>query len=167
MTTFRAIPFLVAAAVAGGCYRYVPADPGDVTVGTQMRAILTPTEAQRMRTVLATGDTLVDGTVTAVTPEAFEFRVAGVNLPGRTSVEPLYQQVTVARRDITAIELRQFDRTRTALVAVGGAALAGAVVAGIWEHSRIRDDGEFPGGDESRLPVIRIPISLPVPLPRF
>jgi hypothetical protein len=152
----RLVLTLAFGALASGCYRYVPVNPGDVSPGQEVRVRLTAEEAGRYTDLRLREPRLMEGTlVQASSAEVVVEANIGAGDPTR-GARVFVQQVTVPRSGILEVELREVDRFRTGLlVAGGGALLTVAIIKGGGAFGG--DDG--PGGEIPelrRIPLFRL-----------
>jgi hypothetical protein len=122
-----------------------------------VRAVLAASGVDELTTALGRNGNVVEGELVEKTDESIYLLVpAAVREPG-FRIETLHQRLLVARHDITRIERKQLDRTRTGLlVAGGGLALVAVVVevfaGGFGGNDRPPDDGPA----ELRVPLLRL-----------
>jgi hypothetical protein len=140
------------------CYRYAPAETQSVPEGANVRARVTTAAAERIAPLLGLGETrvlvgaLVDrnasGSLILEVPTAASTGIG-------SSLQTLYQRVALAPSEVTELETRRLDRTRTAVV-VGGLAAVAVSVAIASLHSNPGIDRPPNGSPaEHRVPVLR------------
>ena len=151
---FRLSPF---AAVLCGCYRYAPVETGAVPEGANVRARVTAAAAERIAPLLGLGEmrvltgSLVDRNNGALILEVPTAASTGMG----SSMQTLYQRVALAPGEVTELETRTLDRTRTAVV-VGGLAAAAISIAIASLHGEPGIDSPPTGSPaEHRIPVLR------------
>jgi hypothetical protein len=152
----RVLPLLLALALTG-CYRYVPARAGAVPAGTEVRVHVSPEAAARVEPVLGSGLQEVDGLLERWGDEV----VVSVRVPaGEGAIErDLRNRIILSPSEVLAIETRERDRARTALLAAGltgvGVGALVAAISGVFGGSQNTDP---PVEEDSRVPLFRIPI---------
>jgi hypothetical protein len=148
---------LIAVSLSAACYSYAPVAAGSLAPGSGVRARVSASAAERIAPLLGAENPrvlsgkLVDnagGTLIIEVPTVVQAGVAG-------SAQSLYQRVSIAPTDILELESRRLDRSKTALVAVGGAVAAGLIIAPILKSSPGSEHA--PGGStsESKIPIFR------------
>ncbi len=141
----------------GGCYTYTLIQPDAAQPGTDVRAHITPSAAQRLAPMLGAADMqALAGLLVENGPGGLLIEVPSVIPSGSGgSVQTLSQRVAIDRADLIGIETRTRDNLRTGLLA-GGVALAvgAAALAATRGESRT---GTMPpgGGVELRIPLLR------------
>ena len=119
---------LAVALISGqGCYRLEPVTLDAVPQGSKIRAVLSPAASDQLRLRHGIDGRQLDATVLAIQGAAVSLWVASVPLSREFGAGPLYQQVDVLKSDILRVDRRELDGSKTAFVAVGGAAVLGAV----------------------------------------
>lgn len=154
-------PTLVLAALvlAGGCYRYVPAEPAQVPRGSQVRALLTDEGVAEMTRILGPDVLSLDGPLASWDGGGVallrQTRIARQGFPATTFTDTL----RLSPSHVAGLEVRELDGKRTAFFTAGvvmGAAstvLAALIFGGTPEDPG--EGGEIPPDD---LFQIRIPI---------
>jgi hypothetical protein len=139
----------------GACYTYAPIEPSAARAGDGVRARITAPAATRLAPLLGTGETRVlTGKLIENGPNELIIEVPAVVEVGvGSSMQSLYQRVSVTRADVVELEARKLDRFRTgALVAAGVAVLGGVVI-----KAATSGPGKEPlpggGSTDSRIPV--------------
>lgn len=122
--------FLLGAASLLGCYRFQPATIEAVPRGSTVRAVLAPVASERLRERHGIEGRTLSGTVMATNGETVSLWVASGPPPREFGARPLYQQVDVARADVLRVDMRELDRGKTTLAALGGAAAVVIVARG-------------------------------------
>lgn len=157
----RALTALALSLVAAGCYSYTEVSPAAVPPGSTVRVTVAPTS-----TVGVGAETLPEGPralsgrlMEGTSSEALRLSVPlGKGDPG-ASARQLRSTVTVPMADVRRVELREFDRGRTALL-VGGGSL-GAYFLSTWAFNVLNpssDPGDAGGGgvDNARFVLFRL-----------
>jgi hypothetical protein len=153
----RFLPPLIALLLTTGCYRYVPARTGAVPVGTEVRLHVTPEAAARVEPVVGSSLQEVDGLLERWGDEV----VLAVRVPsGEGAIErDLRNRVILSPNEVIAVEVRERDRARTAILTAGLTAVGvGAVVAAISGVFGGSTNTDPPVEEDSRVPIFRIPI---------
>jgi hypothetical protein len=143
--------------LSAGCYRYVPARTGAVSAGTEVRVHVTPEASARVGPVLGSELQQVDGQLERWSDEV----VVSVRVPsGEGSVDrALRNRLVFSPAEVVAIEVRERDRARTTILAVGLAAVGvGAVVAAITGVFGGSQNTDPPLEEDSRVPMLRVPL---------
>jgi hypothetical protein len=152
----RFIPLLLVLS-STACYRYVPARTGAVPTGTEVRVHVTPEAAARVEPVVGSSLQQVDGQLESWGSEV----VLAVRVPsGEGAIErDLRNRVILAPTEVIAIEVRERDRARTAILTAGLTAVGvGAVVAAISGVFGGSQNTDPPVEEDSRVPIFRIPL---------
>jgi hypothetical protein len=146
-------PFLV------GCYSYTPIETSSAPVGTEVRAHISGAASDRIAPIIGSFNTRVlTGKIDENNAGNMTLEVqSGAVLNTGTAIAPLMQRVPLAQGDVTALEQRRLDVTKTSVFvgAIGaGVALAAYFALNAGGHS---DPGPGdPGGPPiNRIPVIR------------
>ena len=126
------------------CDLYTAIRSSEVSPGDAVRAHLTGAAESRLRYVLPANARFAEGTVVSTGGDGLSLAVpvtSGYDDSGR-----LEQRINIGRNDITALELRTFDRVRSAILFVGGGAGVVAVLVRTFGGER---GGTItrPGGD--------------------
>jgi hypothetical protein len=146
---------------AAGCYRYVPARVGAVPEGVPVRVHISPEGASRVEPVIGTASPELVGVLERWSNEV----VIAVRVPAGQGVvdRALENRIVLSPSEVIAIDVRERDRFRTTVLAVGGTALVGGAVAaaltGVFGGSSNNDP---PVEEDSRVPVsvfARVPLS--------
>jgi hypothetical protein len=120
---------LLAPALLTGCYTYAPIQSSAVQPGTGVRARVSATAAEQVAPLLGVTDarlltgTLIDnraGVLIVEVPTIAQSGGAG------SSVQSLYQRISIAPGDLVELESRTLDRRRTAIVVGAAAIIAGS-----------------------------------------
>lgn len=142
------------ALLAGGCFSYVPVETSEVRASDMIRARISAAQAEELEPLLQRQIRQVEGRVLAVSPD-FMLRVPVQSQLQGASVQTLHQQVRIPRSEISFVELRQLDRTRTGLIVAGSTALGLLVLR--------RAYGGQSGGDPREVPPPPSELRLPAP----
>jgi hypothetical protein len=114
--------------LCSGCFTYVPADPGSVAPGEDLRVHLTRQEAlPGLANVTGELGQSVDGRLVRGDPDQLVLRVPVGTQPGAILTRTLGQDITIPATRVVQLERRQLSRARTGLALAGGA--AGLIVA--------------------------------------
>jgi hypothetical protein len=136
------------------CYRYVPADMSELGVGREVRLRLSDAESSRFNGILAPGTRLIEGRVLEAGRDTLLVQVPVSSDVQGARVETLNQRLDLARSGIVAAELRQLDRTKTAILLVGGGGLGVALlVEGLRGAFRSGEDNNNDPGQDIVVPV--------------
>lgn len=142
--------FVMLAALLAGCHRYEPARIGAVPEGAAVRVHLTQEGARSLEEAGVTAGSDVSGTLL----EWGDPVVLSVEVPAAEGMldRGLRQRVMVAPDQIVGVEVRERDRTRTAIL-VGGivAVVATAAISALSGVFGGSDDPVPPGEPEGSL----------------
>ena len=147
---------LVAIAVlSSGCFSYIPARPGEVEAGVDVRARVSPDASARIAPLLGASDARrLDGKLIQLGGDTLIVEVPTVMLSNSEFGRTPNQRVSIARSDLVELEVRKLDRTRTMGV-VGG----GAIILGVTLINALKGDAgkePLPGGGGTDNIVFRI-----------
>ena len=138
-----------------GCFSYIPARPGEVEPGLDVRARVSPAAGERIAPLLgATDARKLDGRLITNGADTIVVEVPTVMLDNREFGRTPNQRVSIPRRDLVELEVRKLDRWRTMGI-VGGA----AVVLGLTITKALRGEPgkePLPGGGGTDAIVFRI-----------
>lgn len=150
-------------ALAAGCYRYEPARVGTVAPGTAVRLHVSDEASRRLEPLAGPATGEFSGELL----EWGEDVVLAVDVPAARGMPDrrLRQRLVVRSDEVVAVEVREKDGTRTALL-VGGvvavvAAAAIAALSGVFGGSTDVPGPEVPEG--SLVPAWLVPVPLPGP----
>lgn len=117
---------LVALAVfLAGCYRHVPVRIGAVPPGAEVRLRLSEEGVERVEDITGVRRAQVSGELLQWAEEVM-ISVAFLTSDGQS----LRQQISVDADEVVSVDVRELDRTRTAVLAAGvGAVVGTAIVA--------------------------------------
>lgn len=161
--TFNAIRGIGAVAVAAtflaSCYTYRPSELSEVHPDARVRLSVTARRALELEEALRDARRSFNATYLGETDGRLLFSVPLLNpMPG-TSRQAVRNRVTVSPSDVTAMEVRELSKWRTATVIAAGVL---AVGYGAWEafsgHKDPRPEDKPPGVDNTLVPLISIPI---------
>lgn len=147
-----------AAPLLAGCFAYVPADPGTIPAGQEVRVLLERGTEIELPDGVPPESEVLRGRLVRREDDRLTLRVpVGERRPGY-SVE-LGQDVRIPTAQVLQIQRRELDLGRSALLVAGGAAVAGALLMVIMDDAGASSTSPQPGpGPE----VIRVPLlSLP------
>ncbi len=150
-------PCLAVIPLLAGCYGLVPINPEAAAPPMRVRAYLSPEATERITPVLGVARAEVDGRVVERTPEGIFLEVTSARSSNEFRSETLTQRILLEREDLTGLQRRQLDRTRTAALVGIGAAVVGALI-----YDQLSGEGGGnvvgppPGPPEARIPLIRI-----------
>jgi hypothetical protein len=133
------IRFAVASVLLAGCFHYEPsATP--VPAGREVRLDLTDAGRVAVAPLAGEGVDRIEGVVDSFAPDTIEVRVTSMR---RRDVSEMWtrEQFKIAARDVSAVSVRRFSPSRTALL-TGAVALVAASV-------RLGTSENFLGGKKS------------------
>jgi hypothetical protein len=149
-----AIP-VAALALLTGCFSYIPARPGEVEAGVDVRARVSPDAGARIAPLLgATDARRLDGKLITNGADTIIVEVPTVMLDNREFGRTPNQRVSIPRSDLVELEVRKLDRWRT-MGLFGGA----AVVLGVTLTKALNGEPgkePLPGGGGTDAIVFRI-----------
>ena len=141
--------------VLSGCFSYIPARPGEVEPGLDVRARVSPTAGARIAPLLgATDARRLDGKLITNGADTIIVEVPTVMLDNREFGRTPNQRISIPRGDLIELEVRKMDRWRTMGI-VGGA----AVVLGVALTKALKGEAgkePLPGGGGTDAIVFRI-----------
>jgi hypothetical protein len=153
--SFRLVPLSV---VVGACYTYAPVErSAAIPQGTSVRARVTPTASQRIAPLIGVNaPRVLDGSLVERNGDTMILEVPTTTstTPGST-VQTLNQRISLAPADVTEIETRTLDRTKTSLVVAAVAAGAAVLVAKYLHDDPGVDRPPTGSPPENRIPLIR------------
>src|SRR5689334_11014577 len=141
-----------------GCFRYAPIETQSAPEGSSVRARITPTAAQRIAPLLGTGESRVlTGALVTRNNGGLILEVPTAASTGMgSSLQTLYQRVSLAPGEVTELDIRTLDRTKTAIVVGGLAAAVGAAAIASLHSSPGIDRPPTGGPSEHRIPMLRL-----------
>ncbi len=142
-----------------GCYSYQAIDLEEVRADMQVRARVTPAQAEELAPVLPGEDRLIEGTVIDNGSYELQLLVPVTSATHRGRTETLSQRLSIPYAGIAEVELRELDRWKTGVVGTVGALVVGFV---LYETLSKGSSGETPGGGGPGPEDARIPVRMPV-----
>jgi hypothetical protein len=158
MTSFRSLRFAPFCATLCACYTYAPVESHALPQGSSIRARVTPTAAQRIAPLLGVSDPRVlTGSLISASAEGMVVEVPTAASTGMgSSMQTLYQRISLAPADVTEMETRTLDRTRTAALVGASVAVAASVAIAALRGGPGIDRPPTGGSSEHRIPVLRL-----------
>lgn len=149
-------PILAAAsALLAGCFSYIPARPGDVEAGVDVRARVSPDASARIAPLLgATDARRLDGRLITNGADTIVVEVPTVMLENREFGRTPNQRVSIARSDLVELEVRKLDRARTMGIVGGGAVVLSVALVSALKGEPGKEP--LPGGGGTDAIVFRI-----------
>ena len=156
-STLRSLCALLVCALTTGCYTYAAA-PESVPAGAGVRARISATHAEQVGEVLGRGNRVLEGVVMESSAETLLLAVPSVvTTPGMPD-QRLRQNLPIPRSEIVELEIRRLDPWRTAGLVGAAAVVLGYVVVEAFDVAGGSPNSGRPGGDQSRIPLITIPV---------
>lgn len=124
-----------------GCYGYVLAAREVAPAGSEVRALLSTEGQVAVLNAVGLDARSIVGTLEANAPEAMRFAVRAPFALPRPGAPVEYVRFALPPRDVLRLELRQFDRVKTGVLAGALLAATGAIVI-------LAARGEFSGGSQ-------------------
>lgn len=156
----RATALLCGATMLGGCYTYTTVGVTEVPIGSNVRAQVTPAEADSAESVLGYHSTTLVGQVLERGTSALVLRVPGQVYSSADQTNRFYQQLSLKPSDVLELQTRKLDVLKTGgLIAAGVATLA--IVA--LQAFGGQNGGALPAGGTTNRNAISIPLSFPIP----
>jgi hypothetical protein len=157
MLSFRSLRFAPLGAVFCACYSYAPVETGALPQGANVRARVTSTAATRIAPLLGTSESRVlIGSLVSQNAQGMVIEVPTAASTGMgSSMQTLYQRVSLAPADVTEMETRTLDRTRTAAVVGAGVAVAASVAIAALRGGPGTDRPPTGGPSEHRIPLLK------------
>lgn len=142
-----------------GCFALVPVDYDAATPPMRVRAHLTPEAAERLAPALGGERTELNGRLVERTPEGIFLEVRAGEVPEGFGTEVFTQRILLAPGEVEALQRRELDRPKTALLAGAGAVAVGAVIYDMLTgESGGTTSPPGPGGPpEVRIPLLVFP----------
>ena len=112
--------------LCSACYQYAACQPTTSTTGQAVRVTLTDAGTSRVASLVGPGAAYLDGNLISLTDSTYTIALADLGRIIGTEEAWKGEQVTVARGDVSAFELRKATPGRSAALTaalVGGAAL--------------------------------------------
>jgi hypothetical protein len=144
------------AALLSGCFSYIPAEPGSVREGQQVRVYL-GRDALDGLVELPTQAPFVTGTLMRSDPDRFLLRVPVAARQRGFMVESLGQDVFIRTDQVVQLERREVNRLGTGLLTLGGTAVVGAVIYMIIDGALFGERPLVPPDNEARMPILIFP----------
>ncbi len=144
--------------MAAGCYTYAPIEMNQVTPEMEVRARLTPPQAESLGEAVPIEDRLLQGEVLEADQAGLTLLVPVVSAIQRGRAESLGQRLRLPTDGIIELELRKLDRTRTSVLTIAGAVITGFV---LYKSLQGGGGGAPPGPGGSTSDAL-IPIRIPV-----
>ena len=132
---------LASAATSVSCYRYVPAAPEVVPVGSEVRALLSTEGQVSMLNAVGLDARSIVGRLEASDGDALRFAVRAPFALARPGAPEEYVRFALVPRDVLRLELRRLDKAKTG-------AFAGALLAVTSAIVILAVRGEFSGGSQ-------------------
>ncbi len=154
----RSLCSLLVCALTTGCYAYNAVAPESVPVGASVRTRISPSQAERVGEVLGREDRVLEGTVVQSGSETLLLAVPSVGRTPGMPTESLRQNLPIPQSEVVELEIRRLDPWRTGALVAGVAAVLGYVVYEAFDAGGGSPNQGRPGGDQSRIAVISIPI---------
>ena len=151
----RPVRALAALGLCGltGCFVYVPAEMQGVAAGETLRVRVSRSASAEIAEVVPGDDPVVRGTLVRREQDRLFLRVPVAMRGDGLARRAITQDVAIPAGEILELERRRKSSGRTALFAVGTAAVVGSVIGLIVTDGRdrvIRNDGP---PDEIRIPL--------------
>lgn len=141
-----------------GCFTLTPIRMDSEIEPGRLRIHLTDSGVTRAAEVLGERVRVLDGEVARSTAGEIVVLVPSSG-PTAFGEKTLYQELRLSRDDVTALERRQLNRTRTGLTVGGAVAIAGFLLyESLSGKTGSSPDGGGGGPAESRVPLFRISI---------
>lgn len=146
---------LAAAALLTGCFTYIPARPGEVEAGVDVRARVSPDASARIAPLLGASDSRrLDGRLISSGTDTIVVEVPTVMVDNREFGRTPNQRVSIARSDLVELEIRKLDRGRTMGIVGGGAIVLGVTLINALKGEPGKEP--LPGGGGTDAIVFRI-----------
>jgi hypothetical protein len=121
------------APLLGGCHHYAPIAAEGLSPGMEVRATVTPQQAEALSGELRRTDrTVLEGVFLRHGQGELVIEVPAVSDLRGGRIETIPQRITLSQGEIVALERRELDRRRTFLLAGTGTVLAGAILVGLF-----------------------------------
>ena len=159
MQTSRFFPVLLSLA-AVGCHTYQPIALDEIQPSMTVRARLSAERAEEIARVHPVGGGVIDGKVLGSDSEELQILVPLRQPTGVRSEQAIGVPLGIPNQDILLVELKKLDRTKTGLLAVGGAALVGLLFSQSMDGGGGGDDPGKTGSDPQDA-IIPFRISIP------
>ena len=147
----------VATWISGACYSHTPVSFNSLAPQQHVRAVLAAGRNDEVSAALGRNGNIVEGELVEITDQSISLLVPASVRETGFRIETLHQKLLVARSDITHIERKQLDRTRTGLlVAGGGIALVAVIIEVFGGGFGGTDPPDGDGPAEARVPLLRL-----------
>jgi hypothetical protein len=140
-----------------GCFSYVPAEPGIVPEGQQVRVYLGRDALDDLGDLADVRAPFVTGTLMRRDPDRFLLRIPITARQRGFMVESLGQDVFIRTDQVVLLERREVNRVGTGLLTVGGTAVVGGMIFMIIDGALNGERPPVPTDVEARLPVLVFP----------
>ena len=151
----RVAILVAAASLSTGCFTYIPARPGEIEPGLDVRARVSPAAGARIAPLLgATEARRLDGKLITIGTDTLIVEVPTVMLNNSEFGRTPNQRVSIPKGELIELEVRKLDRLRTIGI-VGGA----AIVLGVTLTNALKGEPgkePLPGGGGTDAIVFRI-----------
>ena len=143
------------AALSSGCFSYIPARPGEVEAGVDVRARVSPDASARIAPLLGASDARrLDGKLITNGSDTIVVEVPTVMVDNREFGRTPNQRVSIPRTDLLELEIRKLDRGRTLGIVGGGAIVVGVTLINALKGGPGKEP--LPGGGGTDAIVFRI-----------
>lgn len=158
---------LIAGAVNGACYRYVPV-PITSVANQEVRIEITPAAATRLAGDLGVFSTEIDGRFASESQDSVSIHVPIERQYRGMAIGSTDQLLSLGRSEVVAVRRREFARGRTMLVGAGavvGFGLLAATVVQLLDPNRDSQDRPPPPPPApSRIPSgYHVSVRIPIP----
>jgi hypothetical protein len=155
MSSARTIAIAVAAVLGAGCYKYVPVEFDELSVGSQARARVTVAQAATIGEVTGSAERLIQGEVVGREAQSILFSVPTTSVATGLDTRLLHQRIAIPRSGILEVETRKLDRFRTFGI-IGVAAVAATyIIASQFIAADDPDGNTRPNPDQIVVPISR------------
>lgn len=149
----------LSATFLAGCYVYRPGEPSEVRPDSRVRLTVSARQAAELEEALRDTRRTFTATYLGENDGHLLFSVPLLNPTPGTSRQPVHNRVAVPHGDVTALELRELSKWRTATAIAGGVLAVGYAA---WEafggHGNPRPEDKPPDVDNTLIPLFSIPI---------
>jgi hypothetical protein len=155
MLMVRPVLLVAITALSSGCFSYIPARPGEVEAGVDVRARVSPDASARIAPLLGAADARrLDGKLVELGGDTLIVEVPTVMLTNSEFGRTPNQRISIPRSELVELEVRKLDRARTM-----GIVGAGAIVLGVTLVNALKGEPgkePLPGGGGTDNVVFRI-----------
>jgi hypothetical protein len=152
-----AVLTVVVPALSTGCFRYVPVNPAEPPEGTTVRAYLSEPARLRLEGVVPLERRYMDGRLITRDGNTFLLEMQVESSEDSALNRALMQRIPLTREEVVSLQIRELDRTRSALGALVFA--AGATALLVRMLSGKAGGGNFPpeggGQTEAVVPIMQ------------